>query len=183
MKIEGLVLSAKQGDADAMETVVQTYKPTVKQIARGYFLLGADQEDLIQEGMLGLFRAVNEYDPAKGARFGTFARTCVTRQMLSAIERSTAQKHRPLNDAVSLSAVEEQEAVTGDPLAALLQNEQASVLQEWLNNVLTPLERKTVSLFLQGYGYDEIARKLGKNVKSVDNALHRARTKLERLPH
>lgn len=182
-RVKELALSAKQGNAAAFEQLVKQFKGLVRATANSYYLADGDHDDLLQEGMLGLFVAINDYDEAKGA-FPSFAELCVKRRVLDAVRQSETVKLKRLsqNDDVSYSLVElsEAENIADDgqgPLESLLSKER---LRACLN-ALTAMERKVFTMFLQGYSYEDISQTVGKSVKSVDGALQRARKKLADL--
>ena len=153
---EELVLLAQSGDEEAQEFLLDKYKFLVRAKSRAYFLIGADNEDIIQEGMIGLYKAVRDYNEEKNASFHSFAELCVNRQMITAIKAATRQKHQPLNSYVSLNK---------------------PVYEE--ESELSSFETRVLVLYLQGRSYFEIARVLDKPEKSIDNALQRVKKKLE----
>ena len=158
--------------------------------ARPYFLIGADREDLLQEGMIGFFKAVRDYDSSKSASFRTFADVCVARQIYTAIRNATRDKHIPLNRYESLykPAYDESDDhfidvldadAALDPEELFLRQEYSDTIERAINESLTPLERSVLELYLSGMTYSEIANELGRGTKAVDNALQRIRRKLE----
>ena len=174
----------------SIEQVLEEYKDMVRSKAASYFILGAEKEDLIQEGMIGLVKAFNAFDGSKGASFKTFADRCVTRAMLDAIKSASRKKHAPLNEAVSLSEpVGEDEAVTladtllsdseSDPEAAAIYAELLRLLSENTDKYFSDSESEVVSLLLQGLENKQIAVALGKTSKQVDNAVQRIKNKLK----
>ncbi len=172
------VLKAQRGDAAAMEEVAEEMKPEVKRIARRYYLIGADTEDLIQEGMLGLFKAIAEYDETKGGFFG-FASVCIHRRILQAIEKANSGKNLPLNNSLPLDDLERFAAEESqDPLKRVIDKEETDYLEKIIETKLSNLEKRVVFLFLKGYNYGEIARSLEITEKSVDNTLQRVKNKL-----
>ena len=186
---ETLVAMFRQGDAKVADYLLDKYKPLVRREARALYLAGGDQEDLLQEGMLGLFKAVQAYDPEKEISFASFATLCISRQMYSAVLSAGRQKHAPLNESISLNELEEQ---TGEIPAAGMQNMQSPetiVLQREayendllsLRKLLSPLEKKVLELYMEGMDYREIADRLSRPEKSIDNALHRIRIKAQGL--
>ncbi|MCL2433614.1 MAG: sigma-70 family RNA polymerase sigma factor [Clostridia bacterium] len=182
MTEEELALRAKQGDQAAFEQIIKAYTPLVRSRVHGYFLLGAETEDAMQEGMIGLFRAIRDYDPERGS-LRAFADLCVRRQMLDAVKGASRGKHAPLNSAVS---IEEQAprlppAPQGDPEQALLNRELYQTLIDQLKPALSRMETQVLELFLAGERYTEIALRLGKPPKSIDNALQRIRAKCREL--
>ncbi len=182
------------GDTAIMDYLLEKYKPMVKKKAKAMYLLGGDSDDLIQEGMIGLFKAVRDYDSAQEASFGTFAQICVTRQLYSAIRASRRKKHLPLNSYISLydneEISEEKEseliqiqniASTNNPEDLVIHKESEDSFMNELEGNLSELERKVLYLHLLGTDYRTIAKLLGKSPKAVDNALQRIKTKAEEL--
>jgi RNA polymerase sporulation-specific sigma factor len=183
-----LVLLSQQGDHEATNELLERYKPMVRRKSNTLFLMGADVEDLIQEGMIGLFLALREYDPSREASFKTFANICVSGQMHHAIAAALRDKHKPLNGAISLDV--EQHEGEGDTLENLLidleENEPESLYIEQENmtdlisrirHTLSDLEWKVFCMYIRGDGYKEIAVKLNRSEKSIDNALNRIKKK------
>jgi len=183
---------ARRGDNAAFEAIFEEYKGLVRAKSRSYFLVGADSEDLIQEGMIGLYKAIRDYNPEKNDSFKAFAEMCVTRQIITAIYKATRLKHRPLNFYISLS-----KSAPGDDSEHIIDNVyiQASVknpeellidrennisFRNDLKTLLSNLEISALSLHLKGASYAEISKKIGKPVKSIDNALQRVKRKLEK---
>ena len=181
---EALVSLGQTGSSDAIETLIARYLRFVKSLARPLFLIGGDAEDLTQEGMLGLLSAIRTYSPDGGASFHTYAETCIRRRLLNAIESAARFKHRPLNHALSLDhlqdgAQEQQAMFTARELEdALLAKEQISETFRQFSVVLSPFEHEVLRLFLEGFRYREIALRVKKTEKSVDNAIGRIRKKL-----
>jgi len=186
---ERLVAAAQAGDAEAMDELCRRYKDAVRMLARPYYLIGADRDDLLQEGMIGLYKAVRDYRDDQNARFSSFAEVCVTRQIISAIKAASRQKHAPLNSYVSIYSsvgarednrelVDLLEQAGGDPEEAFIAKETAQRIRSRMKNDLTPLERGATELFLEGLTYQEIAERLSCSKKSVDNALARVKRKL-----
>ena len=188
---EQLLARIKEGDDEAERLLYERYKQLVRSRARSYFLIGADHEDLVQEGMLGLYKAVCEYDPDKAASFKSFAELCVTRQILSAIKSATRKKHAPLNNYVSLNRSELPDGeltlldtvrspnIVADPEDVVIGRENFERIVQYLENVLSPMERRVLNLYLSGYSYPQIAAMMEKPPKSVDNAMQRVKRKLE----
>ena len=179
---EELLKRAKEGDESAEEQLLEKYKPLVRARARELFLTGGDQDDLLQEGMLGLFKAIRHYDPAEGASFAGYARLLISRQLYSAIESTNRQKHRALNTSIPMSDLEEQQedallGTVASPEAILLDEERTRELRESIDKALSPMERKVLDIYLQGYDYRQIAEEMGRPPKSIDNALQRIRAK------
>lgn len=192
---EELIELFRDGEQEAMEILLDKYKGMVLGKARSMYILGGDSDDLIQEGMLGLFKAVRDYDSGRDASFRTFAQLCVTRQMYTAVTASSRKKHLPLNTAISLSRPareeggEEREAdllssleadMNSNPEEYLIGQEELERLEEKINNDLSPFERQVLELRLTGMGYVEIAHVLNRDEKSTDNALQRIRIKLKK---
>ena len=190
MTDEDIALLAQQGDADASEYLLNKYKNFVRSKARSYFLVGADHEDIVQEGMIGLFKAFRDFRPDKLASFHAFAEICVTRQIITAIKTATRQKHIPLNSYVSLSEPlyddnEDKTLVdmlaarkTIDPEEMFLRREKNEMLNAEIESKLSDLEKTVLSLYLGGMNYHEIAAELSRTPKSIDNALQRIKNKL-----
>ena len=190
---EELIALFRDGDQDAMEKLLNKYKEMVLGKARSMYILGGDSDDLIQEGMLGLFKAVRDYDSGRDASFRTFAQLCVTRQLYTAVKASSRKKHLPLNTAISLSrpvredGEEEEEFLdcleadaSSNPEVYLIGQEELERLEEKIEKELSPFERQVLELHLTGMGYVEIAHVLNRHEKSTDNALQRIRTKLKK---
>lgn len=176
-------------DADAMEYMLKKYGVLVKREIRTVYLIGAETEDLAQEGMIGLFKAIRDFEPDRGTAFPTFATLCVRRQIQTAINTSNRKKHTPLNTYVSIYAENtEYGTVLADDLEAeqnisnpehmVIDREQCTVLEEKIKSQLSALENQVLTLYLDGLSYTDIALCLGKTEKSVGNALQRIRTKL-----
>lgn len=188
-----LLTLVDQGDEYALDFLISKYKNFVWAKARIYFLIGGDRDDIIQEGMIGLYKAICDYDKAKLASFKGFADLCITRQMITAIKTATRQKHIPLNSYISLDKpVYDEEPdrtlldiIAGtkaiDPQELLLNREKFDYLKYKLTELLSDLEQKVLHLYLEGYTYQEISEQLERHVKSIDNALQRIKRKLEGL--
>ena len=188
---EGLVRRARGGAQQAMDQIISRYRGFVRLKASAYFLAGGDSEDLIQEGLIGLFKAVRDYRPEREASFRSFAELCVTRQIITAIKTAARNKHSPLNTYVSFSntrAGSEQETTLADvlpddpvtdPINQAISTEELTSLIECLGRVLSPLEREVLAMYLEGRSYEEVAERLECNPKSVDNALQRVKRKVE----
>ena len=192
MTDEEIALLAQQGDVDASEYLLNKYKNFVRSKARSYFLVGADHEDIVQEGMIGLFKAIRDFRPDKLTSFRAFAELCVTRQIITAIKTATRQKHIPLNSYVSLNRPiydEESDRTLMDVLSEvqmagpeelLISQEDYSSVENRISEVLSDLEMEVLNSYLEGKSYQEIAQDLGRHVKSIDNALQRVKRKLEK---
>lgn len=191
MEEQELLARCKNGDDAAMEQMLNRYKNMVRSRAMTLFLVGADKEDLIQEGMIGLFKAIREYDPERNDSFSAFARLCVMRQMYSAIKASQTKKNSPLNNYVPFeSLTEPEDARTGkgmeqlsgfqkNPEDFVINRERNLFLESRLMEVLSSFEKKVLSLYSEGTSYQRMAEVLGKDQKSIDNALWRIRKKLK----
>lgn len=171
----------------AYEFLLKKHAGLVKRELRTMFLIGAETEDLAQEGMIGLIKAIRSYEGDKGAGFSTFATLCIRRQMQTAVNTSNRKKHSPLNNYISFYAPKSEdgtqvgddiEAQVSNPEDLMLAQEQQAVFQERIETRLSKLEKKVLVLYLDGYSYQGIAEELGKKEKSVDNALQRIRAKL-----
>lgn len=181
-KDEELLRMMRNGESEVADYLVDKYKCLVRQKSRALYLAGGDQEDLIQEGMLGLFKAIQGYQEEREASFATFAALCIDRQLYSAISMSQRQKHQPLNSFVSLSEpVSEQELRLIDeetPEEILINRENLDRIHEKIRKILSPFEYEVLQLYLKGYGYQQIARQMQKPPKAIDNALQRIRSKV-----
>lgn len=189
---EALVELSQEGSSRAQDILIQRYKNLVKGKSRAYFLMGADKEDIVQEGMIGLFKAIRDYRPDKAASFKSFAEMCVKRQIITAIKTAARQKHMPLNSYVSLNKPvfdEESDRTMYDmmtnskelnPEHLLIKREELKMLETKMGEVLSDLEWEVLNAYLDGKTYSEIALEMNKHVKSVDNALQRVKKKLEK---
>ncbi len=180
---EELIACLRAGERGIADYLMEKYKEFVRKRANTLYLIGGEKEDLIQEGMIGLFKAVRDYQPKKTASFQTFAGICVDRQIYNAIQGSNRQKHIPLNTYVSLSGSEEEESALGEqwtenPEQIIIDQENIRILEEEINKILSPLENEVLSYYLDGYNYTQIGEILGKTPKSMDNALQRIRGKI-----
>lgn len=177
---EELILRLRAGEKQIEEYLLEKYKPFVKSKSRVLFLVGGDKEDLIQEGMIGLFKAIRDFDPANGAPFAAFARLCVERQIYTAVETAMRQKNAPLNAYVSLSEEAGQLTDGGIEEAVI---EKTSFLQtyEKAREHLSAMEKEVLELYLEGKEYTEIARLMERSQKSIDNALQRIKTKIRKF--
>ena len=189
---EKIVEMSHGGDSAAEEFLLDKYKNFVRSKARSYFLVGADHEDIVQEGMIGLYKAIRDFRPDKLSSFRAFAELCITRQIITAIKTATRQKHIPLNNYVSLNKPlydEESdrtlldvivEGRMSDPEELIINMENVGNIRTKINEVLSPLEQQVLNAYLDGKSYQEIAEALGRHVKSIDNALQRVKRKLEK---
>ena len=190
MTDEQLIEQMREGDSGIIDYLMEKYKNTVRKEANAMYLLGGENDDLIQEGMIGLFKAVQDYDPEQRTSFFSFAKLCITRQMYSAIEASRRKKHGPLNSYVSLYELGEDESKLMDMMAAggesnpeelFVSREYVRILQNRLEESLSDLESRVLYLHLMGTDYKTIARLLDKSPKTVDNALQRIKNKTEKI--
>ncbi|SHI01447.1 RNA polymerase sporulation sigma factor SigH [Clostridium grantii] len=189
---EELALMAKEGDKDAQEFLMRKYKNFVKSKAKSYFLIGADKEDIYQEGMIGLYKAIRDFKTDRLSSFKAFAELCVTRQIITAIKTATRQKHIPLNTYVSLNKPiydEESDRTLLDILSTVKVSDPEEVIigREEMNNMeseivksLSELELEVLYYYIQGKSYQEIACDMDRQAKSIDNALQRIKRKLEK---
>jgi len=182
-----LAQKAAMGDPAAEEALVSEYARLVRVCARPYFLAGGDSEDLIQEGMLGLLSAVRTFDPSKGVKFSTYAKFCVQRRIYSAIRLAAAYKHTPLNSYISLESQQFDENGTQsayflrDPEYFVIARESVGEVEKLLYGALSRFESDVLELYLDGMSYKDMATRLGKTIKSVDNAIQRIRRKLAQI--
>jgi RNA polymerase sporulation-specific sigma factor len=189
---EEVIVDAKTGDVTAIEYLINKYKSFVRAKARTYFLIGADREDIIQEGMIGLYKAIRDFREDKLSSFRAFAELCITRQIITAIKTATRQKHIPLNSYVSLNKpifdeesdrtlmdIISEERVS-DPEEMMINREEFCGIELKMGEILSELEWEVLSLYLQGKSYQEISEELDRHVKSIDNALQRVKRKLEK---
>lgn len=179
-----------EGDPDGkiMDYMLDKYKPLVRKKANEVFLIGGETDDLIQEGMIGLFKAIRDYDETKEASFFYFAELCITRQLYKAVEASNRKKHAPLNTYISFYSKTEEngyslaETLTadgiGDPEQRVIERENVRIFWENVKKRLSKMEREVLDEYLSGFNYRQIAEKMGKTPKAVDNALQRIRTKI-----
>ncbi len=187
-----VVQIAKEGDLRAQEYLIKKYKNFVRAKAKSYFLIGADKEDIIQEGMIGLFKAIRDYKSDKIASFKAFAELCITRQIITAIKTATRQKHIPLNSYVSLNRpIFDEDSdrtlldmITSpkatDPEELIISREEVNSIESKIGEILSELEQQVLNYYLEGKSYQEIAKDLDRHVKSIDNALQRVKRKLEK---
>ena len=182
---EELIARLRDGETIIEDYLMEKYKGLVRQKARAMFLIGGDTDDLIQEGMIGLLKAVRDFQPGREATFATFARMCIDRQIYSAIQNSNRQKHLPLNSYVSLNQEDESSPIwelsVENPEEIIIDQETTRDLQQKISDYLSPMENKVLDLYLKGEGYVEIGRILGKSPKSIDNALQRIRAKIREV--
>lgn len=176
---EELIARIRSGEAGVTEYLLEKYKPLVKKQARTMYLMGGENEDLIQEGMIGLFRAISTYRQGEGSFYG-FALLCVNRQMYTAVQASARKKHEPLNAYVSLDE-EPQMPLEDSPETMLLLQEKEGKREDMIARHLSSLEKKVLALYLEGMSYGQIAEQIGRPEKSVDNAIQRLKKKLKKV--
>ncbi len=189
---EELARRAQFGDRKAQDELLERYADMVRLKAGSYYLIGADQEDLVQEGFIGLYKAIRDFRDNREASFKAFAELCITRQIITAIKTATRQKHMPLNNYVSLTSpvgeYEEEDRVlidlitskdTIDPVELVIGEEEAESFKGEFLKMLSRLETDVLRLYMEGRSYQEIARDLRRQVKSIDNALQRVKRKIE----
>lgn len=189
---EEIVIEAQNGDIRAQEYVISKYESFVKAKSKSYFLIGADKEDIYQEGMIGLYKAIRDFNYEKSSTFKGFAELCVTRQIITAIKTATRQKHIPLNTYISLNKpVSEDDSERtlldilstikiSDPEALIIGKEEKARIENAIAKVLSDLEMEVLQSYLDGKSYQEIACDLDRQAKSIDNALQRVKRKLEK---
>lgn len=193
-KDEEIISLIHNGDELAQEYIIYKYKNFVRLKAHAYFIIGADKEDIIQEGMIGLYKAIRDFNPEKKASFISFAELCINRQIITAIKSATRQKHIPLNSSLSLNRTMNDsydgedsfiEFLSGseihNPEVLLIDKEEVDYIQNNIAMVLSKFELKVLGLYLKGISYSEIAKLMEKDEKSIDNALQRVRKKIEKI--
>jgi len=192
MTDDELIMISKSGNGYAIEVLLERYRNFVRARSRTYFLIGADKEDIIQEGMIGLYKAIRDYKPEAQASFKSFAELCITRQIITAIKTATRQKHIPLNSYISLSKPmydDESDRVLLDtvferkkldPEEIMIDKERFYSIEEKLSKILSKLEWSVLLKYLEGKSYVDIANQIGKTEKSIDNALQRIKKKIEK---
>lgn len=189
---DDLVARYHGGDEAALKTLIERYRRFARAKARGYFLIGADSDDIEQEGLIGLYKAARDFRPDRQASFRAFAELCITRQVITAVKTATRQKHQPLNQYVSISAsrpTDESNERTvedllddhhvADPAESVVQNEQLDAMRSSMAEMLSGLEVDVLRLYVEGKSYQEIGDQLGRHTKSIDNALQRIKRKIE----
>jgi len=177
---EELICRLRAGESSIEEYLLEKYKPFVRKKSRVLFLVGGDREDLIQEGMIGLFKAIRDYKEDSGVPFASFAVLCVERQMYTAIEAAGRMKNAPLNGYISLSE-EAEHLMDGGIEEAVIEKASYQQLYDKVRSMLSALENEVLELYLEGKDYIEIARILGKSDKSIDNALQRIKAKIRKI--
>lgn len=186
---EELIEKLRQGENDITDYILEKYKPLVRKKTNAMYLIGGETEDLIQEGMIGLFKAIRDYRPDKDASFYHFAELCINRQLYSALEASNRKKHQPLNSYISLSDQDNQGAVAAELLVDQERGPEQMVIEQelWeeykkrLEQNLSNMENKVLQYYLDGNHYIQIAEIMGKSPKSIDNALQRIRQKIRQI--
>lgn len=191
---EELVERARSGVDVAIDLLLHRYRHYARAKARTYFLAGADREDIVQEGMIGLYKAIRDFEPSRNIAFRAFAELCMTRQIITAIKTATRQKHAPLNSYVSLnkpvSEDDDSDRSVGDsitsttmdnPVDLVISKEEVEKIRSSVERLLSGFETEVLTLYMEGKSYQEIGGMLGRHVKSIDNALQRIKRKLE--PH
>ena len=187
---EELIERLRGGETEITDYILEKYKPLVRKKTNAMYLIGGETEDLIQEGMIGLFKAIRDYSFEKEAVFSTFAELCISRQLYSALEASNRKKHMPLNTYISFSQQEDEDGVnleqmiteqTISPEQMLIEQERKQEFFEKLEEKLSPMEKKVLYLYLEGSSYTQIASLLEKTPKSIDNTLQRIRGKVKML--
>ena len=174
-----IILTAQAGDQSSLEEIFVAYKSVIRSIANSYFLIGGDKEDLLQEGMFGLYKAVRDYRVGV-TTFNTFAYTCILRQIINVVKRYSGTKNKvqelcvPLDDELVAGLIQ-------DPLERVISHENQVLIRQQIDTKLSSLEKKVLNLFIKGYSYEEISRIVGKSVKAVDGALQRIRKKLAQI--
>src|SRR5438034_5336337 len=189
---DDLVARFRDGDTAALETLLERYRRFARAKSRGYFLVGADSDDIEQEGMIGLYKAARDFRPDRQASFRAFAELCITRQIITAIKTATRQKHRPLNQYLSISGVrggDDQHERTieellddhhsADPAEHVVRSERMNAMRRSMAEMLSTLEVDVLRLYVEGKSYQQIGEQLGRHTKSIDNALQRIKRKLE----
>jgi RNA polymerase sporulation-specific sigma factor len=186
---EELIEKLRQGEDDITDYILEKYKPLVRKKTNAMYLIGGETEDLIQEGMIGLFKAIRDYKPDKDASFYHFAELCINRQLYSALEASNRKKHQPLNSYISLSEQEHPDAVAAELLVDKESGPEQTVIEQevWeeykkrLAQKLSRMENQVLQYYLDGNHYIQIAEMMGKSPKSIDNALQRIRQKIRQM--
>ena len=188
MSDEQLIGQLRSGDSGVMDYILDKYKPLVRKKANAVFLIGGETDDLIQEGMIGLFKAVRDYDGGREASFFSFAELCITRQLYKAVEASNRKKHAPLNTYISFYSETGEEGHSlaetlttggmGDPEQMIIDQENLKQFWDGLREHLSPMEQQVLDEYLQGNNYQQIAEHMNKPPKTIDNALQRSKTKV-----
>ena len=190
-----LIMRSRDGHSDVTDYLMEKYKDLVRSKARSMFILGADNDDLIQEGMIGLFKAVRDYDSGRDASFYTFAELCISRQIYTAVQASRRKKHIPLNNYISLYGNVSDDPADADkylidalqpdgdlsPEELVIDRENVHSLEQRIEESLSPFEKQVLDLYMTGMSYVKIAAVLGKDEKSTDNALQRLKSKIKKI--
>ena len=188
---EELISRLREGHEDIRDYLMEKHKNLVRKKARALYLIGGDNDDLIQEGMIGLYKAIRDFDPERGASFHTFADLCISRQLYTAVQASQRQKHQPLNSYVSLSDSDNEEQTSSrasyaandvrnrNPEELFIARENLEDMEDLIEKKLSRFEREVLRYYLSGMNYSQIADTLGKSSKATDNALQRIKNKLE----
>ena len=184
---EELINQIRNNDPQALNEIIERYKSLIEIRVSNYFINGAEKDDLMQEGRIGLFKAIMNYDAEKDASFNTFANLCIERQLINAVKNSNRQKHMPLNNYVSLNGSDDDSSSENidtvlnnsveDPLDTITKKEYMNEINDTLDKNLSDFEKNVLDLLLKGYKYEEIAQKLDSNSKAIDNAIQRIRKK------
>lgn len=193
MTDEQVVAYVHHGNADGMEYLLNKYKALVKKRVRSFYLIGGESEDLIQEGMIGLFKAVQSYDESRDSSFFAFANICVMRQLFTAVKASRRKKHGPLNSYISFyseAGSDDEDMALVDTLKTecspedlLIDKESADLMAQAIMKILSPFEKQVMKLYMDGLGYTQIAERLNKDEKSIDNALQRIKGKIKTIEY
>ena len=183
---ESLIARLRSGETGIEDYLLEKYKRTVRSLARELYLAGGDREDLLQEGMLGLFKAIRDYDPDENASFRTYANLLISRQMYTAVLSAGRQKHRPLNSSISISELQESQkdaelGAADSPENILIDFENARSLREEIDQTLSKMEKEVLDCYLDGMDYHQLAGKMNRTPKSIDNAIQRIRGKVQRI--
>jgi len=194
MSDEEVVLLGRSGDKVALEHIMSEYKYIVRQKAKDYFIVGADRDDIVQEGMIGLFKAIRDFDNTKLSSFKTFAQICIKRQIITAIKSATRQKHQPLNSYVSLSKAVFDDDTTErsildtiagsenlDPEYKIVENESFVITKNKIDEILSEFEIMVLQMYIDGKSYRDISIQLNRSPKSIDNALQRVKRKISKI--
>lgn len=192
MEENDILLLAREGNTEAVEFLLNKYKNFVKAKSRTYFLIGAEKSDIVQEGMIGLYKAIKDYNPAGGSSFRSFADLCITRQIITAIKTATRLKHLPLNSYISLNKSSDDENENTliesileiqhpDPEEIMINKERLGIIEQQLKSCLSKYETEVLKRYVAGKSYLEISKELEKSEKSIDNALQRIKKKLEKF--
>lgn len=186
-KINSIIKKAKAGDEVSMEYLLKEYSSLVRKKATGLFLMGADKDDLLQEGMIGLFKAILNYDETKEASFDTFAALCINRQMFSAIKGANRKKHKLINEYISIYTEDKEDIPLAipdekyNPEVIVTETEALHNLENMIRNKLSNMESKVLDMLIEGHSVAYMSKKTGKNAKSVDNAIQRIKSKVRNI--